>query len=279
MMQCWSSLTSRCSLSARPERQQNMADNQQTACDSLFDISGRVYLVAGAGGGLGGPIACELARWGAKLVLFDTCSEALARIGGSIDGAVCETADMGDAASVERLATLARDRFGRLDGAINAAGKLPISPALEFDEAVFRDCIEVNIVSAFTFSRTIAKALGDDGGRILHIASVSSFVANPNYAAYASSKAGLAQMVKVLAREWAPRNILVNAIGPALTDTGLTHDYLADAGFRKNAISAIPMGRLGEPQDLFGAVLLLLSDGGRFITGQTIYADGGRTLV
>jgi NAD(P)-dependent dehydrogenase (short-subunit alcohol dehydrogenase family) len=113
--------------------------------------------------------------------------------------------------------------------------------------------------SAFLFSRAVAAGLGGDGGRIVHIASVSAYVANANYAAYASSKAALAQMVKVLGREWATRNILVNAIGPALTETPLTRDYLPMPEFRRNAISVIPMGRLGEAQDLFGAVILLLS--------------------
>jgi NAD(P)-dependent dehydrogenase (short-subunit alcohol dehydrogenase family) len=256
-----------------------MTRTQTAMADPLFDISGRVYLIAGAAGGLGGPIAQELSRRGAKLVLFDVDSQALSRIGETIPGAVCETADMRDEAAVSRLTALARDRFGRLDGGVNAAGKLPISPAAEFDEAVFRDCIDINVTAAFLFSRAVAAGLGGDGGRIVHIASVSAYVANANYAAYASSKAALAQMVKVLGREWAPRNILVNAIGPALTETRLTGDYLSDAGFRRNAISVIPMGRLGEAQDLFGAVILLLSPAGGFMTGQTIYVDGGRTLV
>lgn len=249
------------------------------ARDGLFDIAGRVYLVAGAGGGLGGPIAQELARRGTRLALFDVDAEALARTAREIPDAICETADMADEAAVHRLAELARQKFGRFDGGINAAGKLPISPAADFDEQVFRDCIDTNVTAAFLFSRTLAKALGDQGGRIVHIASVSSFVANADYAAYASSKAALAQLVKVLGREWATRNILVNAIGPALTETPLTQGYLADEEFRRKAISVIPMGRLGVAQDLFGAVVLLLSGAGGFITGQTIYVDGGRTLV
>lgn len=256
-----------------------MSQAPDTGADALFDIAGRVYLVAGAGGGLGGPIARELARRGAKLVLFDLDGEALARTGEAIDGAICKVADMGDEAAVSHLAAIARDSFGRLDGGVNAAGKLPIAPAVDFDAAVFRDCIDVNLTSAFLFSRAVAKALDDRGGRLVHIASVSSYVANAEYAAYASSKAALTQMVKVLGREWAPRKILVNAIGPALTETELTAGYLSDAVFRRKAISVIPMGRLGEAADLFGAVVLLLSPAGGFITGQTIYVDGGRTLV
>jgi NAD(P)-dependent dehydrogenase (short-subunit alcohol dehydrogenase family) len=117
------------------------------------------------------------------------------------------------------------------------------------------------------------------GGRIIHIASVSSNVANIDYAAYASSKAALSQLVRVMAREWATKNILVNAIGPALTETKLTRKYLSDQHFRQNAIGTIPMQRLGLPSDLFGPVIMLMSKAGAFITGQTIYVDGGRTTV
>ena len=113
----------------------------------------------------------------------------------------------------------------------------------------------------------------------MHIASVSSQVANRNYAAYASSKAALAQLVRVLAREWAEHGIRVNALGPAMTETPLTKQHLANPEFEGQAVASIPMGRLGTPEDLFGAILLLIGPGGRFITGQILYVDGGRTLA
>lgn len=256
-----------------------MTPEPESASDPLFDVSGRSYLLAGAGGGLGSVMAKALHRRGANLVLFDTDETALERVGSEIPDALTRVADMNDQAALTEMAQLTQDRFGRIDGAINAAGLLPMAASVGFDEAVFRECIDVNLTAAFLFSRTVAARMQDSGGRIVHIASVSSFVANLEYAAYASSKAGLAQMVRVLAREWAPRNILVNAIGPALTETPLTRDYLSDPVFRSNAIAAIPMGRLGEADDLIGTLVLLLSSGGDFITGQTIYVDGGRTLV
>jgi NAD(P)-dependent dehydrogenase (short-subunit alcohol dehydrogenase family) len=117
------------------------------------------------------------------------------------------------------------------------------------------------------------------GGRIIHFASVSSSVANVNYAAYATSKAALSQLVRVLAREWAPNGITVNAIGPAMTETGMTGSFLSDPKFRAQALASIPMRRFGMPEDLIGTVILLLAPAGDFITGQTIYVDGGRTLT
>ncbi len=251
----------------------------ETLADPLFNVSDNTYLIAGAGGGLGNVMAKALAERGARLALFDIDEAALQRVGITIPDALTQVADINDQSALSEMMQLTQSRFGTIDGAINAAGLLPMAAAATFDEAVFRQCIDVNLTAAFLFSKTVAEQMQDAGGRIVHIASVSSFVANPEYAAYASSKAGLAQMIRVLAREWAPKDILVNAIGPALTETPLTRDYLSDPGFRRNAISAIPMGRLGEADDLIGALLLLLSPAGSFITGQTIYVDGGRTLV
>jgi NAD(P)-dependent dehydrogenase (short-subunit alcohol dehydrogenase family) len=256
-----------------------MTNQTQRIADPLFDVSGKVYLIAGAGGGLGSVLAKALYQRGAKLALFDIDEAALTRVARTMPDAITQVADICDQKAMSELAQLTQDRFGQLDGAVNAAGLLPIAAADTFDEAVFRQCIDVNLTGAFLFSRTVAEHMQDVGGRIVHIASVSSFVANAEYAAYASSKAGLAQLVRVLAREWAAKNILVNAIGPALTETPLTQNYLSDPTFRKNAISAIPMGRLGEAEDLIGTLILLLSPAGKFITGQIIYVDGGRTLV
>ncbi len=256
-----------------------MTDNRENTADPIFNVRGKIYLIAGAGGGIGSVLARALFERGARLVLFDIDEAALERVGRTIPDALIRVGDITDQQALSETMQLTRDRFGQVDGAVNAAGLLPIAAAATFDEAVFRQCIDANLTGAFLFSRSVARQMENGGGRIVHIASVSSVVANAEYAAYASSKAGLAQLVRVLAREWAPRNILVNAIGPALTETPLTRDYLSEPGFRKNAIAAIPMGRLGKADDLTGTLLLLLSPGGSFITGQTIYVDGGRTLV
>ncbi len=256
-----------------------MTDVSKFFSDPLFDVKGKVYIIAGAGGGLGRVLARALFKRGANLVLFDIDEPALQRIGIEIPDALTQVADLTNQKSLSEIMQLAQNSFDHIDGAVNAAGLLPISASNTLEEAVFRQCIDVNLTGAFLFSRTVAEKMNGKGGRIVHIASVSSFVANAEYAAYAASKAGLAQLVRVLAREWAAKNILVNAISPALTETPLTQGYLSDPAFRSNAISAIPMGRLGEADDLIGTLLLLLSPAGSFVTGQTIYVDGGRTLV
>ncbi len=256
-----------------------MTSQPEETVDNLFDIRDRVIVVTGAARGLGQAIANCLARRGARLALYDRDAGELATTSGRLADTFTRAVDITDEAALASAVAETKTRFGRIDGAVNAAGVLTIGAARELDAAAFRRCIDVNLTGAFLFSRIVAGAMDESGGRIVHLASVSSRVANLNYAAYASSKAALSQLVRVLAREWASRNILVNAIGPAVTETAMTREHLDDPTYRDGALSVIPMARFGTPEDLFGVVVLLLAPGGGFITGQTIYVDGGRTLV
>ncbi len=248
--------------------------------DPLFSIRGMTIVVAGAAGGLGSVLARALHERGARLLLIDIDEAGLEALSAGLNGDTLAFAgDVTQEAQLREAVALAVDRFGGIDAAINAAGVFTVAPSPTLDVSEFRHCIDVNLTGAFLLSRVAADAMGENGGRIIHFASISSVVANPEYAAYASAKAGLSHLVRVLAREWAPRNITVNAIGPALTRTKLTQAHLDDPAFHENAVGAIPLGRLGQPRDLLGAIILLLAPGGAFITGQTIYVDGGRTLV
>ena len=199
--------------------------------DPLFDVQGRVVVIAGAGGGLGGEIARALHARQTRLVLFDIDDARLQNVAEDCPGAEILNADICDETALRTVTEHTRQKFGRIDGVINAAGLLPIAASMSLKESIFRECMDVNVTGAFLLSRVAAEVMTETGGRIIHLASVSSHVANAHYAAYASSKAALSQLVRVLAREWAPLNITVNAIGPALTATPLTDDYLADPEF------------------------------------------------
>ena len=245
--------------------------------EQLFDIAGRVILVTGAASGLGSCFAAALAARGATLELVDRTAAWIPEA--PMPDARVHVADVTDERSISMVVEDVVQRRGRLDAVVNCAGIFRIAPALELGMDDFRASLDINVTGAFIVSRIAARAMANSGGRIVHLASVSSQVSNPQYAAYASSKAALAQLVRVLAREWAHQGITVNAIGPAMTETGMTGRLLSDQRQRETALSAIPMGRFGTPEDLLGALLLLVAPAGAFITGQTIYVDGGRTLV
>ncbi len=171
-------------------------------------------------------------------------------------------------------------RPGKLDTLINSAGIALLAPAAELDIAQFEDTLAINLTGTFLMSRHAARVMiPAGGGRIINMASVSSEVINPEYAAYASSKAGVAHLTRILAIEWAKQNVTVNAIGPAVTPTPMALAKMDDPAFTEYQLNKIPMGRFGEPRDLFGAMLLLASPAGAFITGQVFYVDGGRTLL
>ncbi len=244
--------------------------------DPLFDVTGRVMLVTGAASGLGRSLSTALAARGAVLEQVDRSPIAAAD---TPAGAVNHTADVTDEAAMTTIADDVLRRRGRLSAVVNCAGLFRIGPALELSMDDFRASLDVNVAGAFVVSRVAARAMAASGGRIVHLSSVSSQVSNPRYAAYASSKAALSHLVRVLAREWADKGITVNAIGPAMTETGMTGQMLADPVARDAALSVIPMGRFGTADDILGVLLLLVSPAGGFITGQTIYVDGGRTLV
>lgn len=249
--------------------------------DRFLDVTGRNFLATGAGGALGSAIVRALVERGAHVVITDIDGDKAASVVSTLDApgrAESDCLDIRDERAVDVAIDGVIDRYGRLDGVINAAGVFRLAPIPQLTTEDLRSSLECNFTGPFFLTKAAGRVLGS-GGRILHIASVSSLVANPNYAAYASTKAALSQLVRVAARELAPKGIAVNAIGPALTETPLTSAHLTDDDFRKNATAQIPMGRLGEPEDIVPLALLLLAPGGSFITGQTIYADGGRTLV
>lgn len=248
--------------------------------DPLFSVAGKRVLLAGAAAGLGRALAEAFAERGAHCLVADL-DEARARdTAAALAGSGHEGChlDVRDAASCARaVARAAAD--GAPDVLINCAGMLHLAPALELEPGDFESVLRLNTAGAFVVARAAARAMqASGGGRIITLASVSSQVANADYAAYATSKGALVQLTRILALEWARYGITVNAIGPAMTPTPMTESRLADPEARRHALERIPMGRFGTPEDLSGVAILLASPAGAFITGQILYVDGGRTL-
>ena len=252
--------------------------------DSLFSIDGTVILVAGGAGGLGAPMAAAFAQRGAKVLIADIDASLAEKTAQTLAekykaDARATTLDVVSAQSCATAVNQAVSAWGRLDGLVNATGIYRVASALDFDDSSWERTIEVNLTGAFRLARAAGQIMvAQRAGRIITLASVSSAVANQRYAAYAASKAGVAHLTRVLAVEWAKQGVTVNAIGPAAIPTPLARPIFDDDRQRAAALSRIPMGRFGTPDDLIGTVIFLLSPASAFVTGQIIYVDGGRTI-
>ncbi|MFN0147144.1 MAG: SDR family NAD(P)-dependent oxidoreductase [Dehalococcoidia bacterium] len=248
----------------------------------LFDLSGRVAVVTGAGRGLGRTMALALAAAGADLAVSARTQAELDTLVTEIEAlgrrAVAIRADITVEADAVRIADETTSRLGRLDILVNNAGMNIRKPVLELTEAEYRQVLDTNLVGYFNCARAAGKVLTAQGsGKVINISSIMGRVALANQAAYASSKGGVEQLTKVLALEWAANNVQVNAIGPTYFETDLTRPLFEDPE-RKNFISErTPMGRWGQPHELAGAVIFLASRASDYITGHTLMVDGGWT--
>lgn len=251
--------------------------------DPCFSVAGHTILVAGGAGGLGAPLATALSARAARVVVADLDEEAAKVVADDLAAAgreaIAVRLDVVDGASCVAAVETAVRQYGRLDGLVNASGIYRVAPALDLTDFEWERTLDINVSGAFRLARAAGKVMIDQrDGSIVSLASVSSVVANPNYAAYAASKAAVSHLTRVLAVEWARHGVRVNAIGPAVTPTPLAAPILATEASRAAALARIPMGRFGSPDDLVAATTFLLSPGSSFVTGQTIYVDGGRSI-
>jgi NAD(P)-dependent dehydrogenase (short-subunit alcohol dehydrogenase family) len=253
------------------------------AFGNLFDLRDRTALVVGGGGGIGSAIGSALADFGARVAIADLDIEAAKRAAAGcarpkVEGSLAAAIDVANPASVISVVTALEQQLGKIDILVNSAGINIRKPATEYTPDEWRRIIDINLSGVFYVTQAVAKGmLQRKYGRILSLGSVSSLLGHPYHAPYAASKGGIAIMTKALATEWAPLGVTVNAIGPAYTDTPLISELTADRVAQEQIIATIPMGRLGKVEDIVGAAVFLCSESSRFITGQTLYIDGGRT--
>lgn len=240
----------------------------------MFDLSGRVALVTGASGGIGGSIARALAGAGAKVALSGTRADALQALADEIGGAEVLTCRLDSAEEVEQLVPRAIEALGGLDILVNNAGITRDGLAMRLKDADWADVLRVNLEAAFRLSRAALRPMMKARfGRIVSISSVVGSIGNPGQANYAAAKAGLEGMSRSLAAEVASRGVTVNCVAPGFIASAMT-DALSDEQ-KGRMLGHIPAGRFGGGEDVAAAALWLASAEAGYVTGQTIHVNGG----
>ena len=243
-------------------------------------MQNKVILVFGGAGGIGAEASARLASEGARVVIADLSAEGadataanIVAGGGQAAGVGC---DITNPELCDRAAQAAVDRFGQLDGMVNCAGISRPHDSISVPAADWARMVDVQLNGAFYAAQACARRMWAGGGAIVFITSTNAEAAFPRRAAYCSAKAGLAMLTKVLAIEWAEKGIRVNAVGPAYVATEMTARNIAAGNVNEAQIKArIPLGRLAQPADVADAVIFLLGEHSSFITGHSLYVDGG----
>ena len=250
---------------------------------NLFDLSGKVAIVTGGAQGLGRYLSIGLATYGADVMVADLQYEKAAEV-------VEEVKALGRRSKPYRLDVTKREQVrevvdqihsetGHIDILVNDAGTIARELVIDLSEEDWDRVLNVNLKGAFLVGQAVGRHMvKQKKGKVINMSSVSCVLGHPKRAPYAASKGGITQLTKVMAIEWAPYGINVNAIAPTHFETPLTAGFLANKETRESLLKLVPMGRFGEPADIIGAGVFLASDASNYVTGETLFVDGGRTI-
>lgn len=246
-------------------------------------LSNKVAIITGASRGIGRAIALAMAKEGADVVVNYASNDAAAAevadlIRATGQRALLCKADVADPEAAENLVKAAQTEFGRVDILVNNAGINRDNLVVKMKDEDWDAVLSVNLKGAFNCARAAARVMiKNQYGRIINISSVVGLSGNPGQANYAAAKAGLLGLTKALAKELCSRNITVNAVAPGFINTEMT--AALPEKIMEKLLSQIPMKRFGEPEDVAGLAVFLATDTAKYITGQTIAADGGMTCI
>jgi 2-hydroxycyclohexanecarboxyl-CoA dehydrogenase len=251
-------------------------------------FAGKVVVVTGGGGGIGGATCRRFAREGAKVAVFDLNLDAAGKVAAQIEQAggvaAAFACDIARRAEVDAAVDAAGTKLGPIDVLINNAGWDVFSPFVKTEPAQWEKLIAVNLVGALHMHHAVLPGMAArKSGRIVNIASDAARVGSSGEAVYAACKGGLVAFSKTIAREHARHGVTVNVVCPGPTDTALFAEYKEGAGNPEKLVEAftrsIPLGRIGQPDDLPGAILFFASDEAAYITGQVLSVSGGLTMA
>jgi len=245
-----------------------------------LDLSGRTAVVVGGTTGIGRALSVGLAEAGADVVPTSRRRDAVEEAAGVIEAAgrrtLRVTCDVGDESSLTAVLEQTKDALGKVDILVNCAGRTKRTPTLDLADAEWRDILETNLTGTLRASRVFGRHMIERRyGRIINIASLTSFVGMMEVAAYSASKAAVASLTKSLAIEWSRFGVLVNAIAPGVFRTSLNQALLDSTPRGQELLMRTPMGRFGCVEELAGAAVFLASEAASFVTGHVLVVDGG----
>jgi len=245
-----------------------------------LELNDKVAVVIGGTSGIGRAIALGLAEAGADVIATSRRQEQVEAIARDIEArerrTLRLTSDVADRTSLERVLASSVEAFGKVDILVNSAGRTKRAPTVEFSEADWNDILDTNLTGTLRACQVFGRHMIERGyGRIINIASLSSFVSLYQVAAYSASKAAVASLTKSLAIEWSPYGVVVNAIAPGVFPTELNQQLLQGTGRGQEFIARTPMKRFGRVEELAGAAVFLASDAASFTAGEVLVVDGG----
>jgi NAD(P)-dependent dehydrogenase (short-subunit alcohol dehydrogenase family) len=246
----------------------------------IFSLEGKTAVVTGGTSGIGRALSLGLAEAGADVIATARREQQVIETAAEIERLGRQTlrmpSDVCDRSSLERLLAGTLEKFGKVDILVNCAGIIKRTPTIDIPEEDWNNIINTNLTGTLRACQVFGKPMIDRGyGRIINIASLNSFVALNEVAAYAASKAAVASLTRSLAVEWSKKGVTVNAVAPGVFRTDLNAKLLDSSPRGQELLMRTPMGRFGKTEELIGATVYLASDSASFVTGQVLVVDGG----
>ena len=243
-------------------------------------LEGKTAIVTGAGSGIGKGIAKRFAKEGAKVIVSDIDTEGgkdvVKEIEDSDGEAIFVRTDVSESKDVSELVEETLEEYDEIDILVNNAGVYIQKPITEMEIDEWDKVLDVNLKGDFLMIRSVAQEMIEEGeGNIINVSSIAGKVGYPNSAAYSASKGGIIAMTRALALELSPKGINVNAIAPGVIKTAMTEDLLEDEDVSEQMLANTPIGRFGKPDDIASAAVYLASEESDFVTGETMFVEGG----